>query len=802
MLGSSFTAAKIASTARLEHAITSVARPFVLINERELTVLRRSLTKDGWKRSLYLQPTGKEHRKYVGAGLLSVANRWAGADINIPERGGHYHHFFCDCGTRLSIPEELEPVEEYNCPACGKKYSGERYDGGVRHMQHSRLAGAVLSLALVYSIEKDKAYADKAVDILLKYVQAYPEPHTDYTTGGILYQSLCEAVWVIPLAQAYDLIYYSRSLGQQQKDLIENRLFRPVADGLKNMGIEGSWGSWHLSAVGAVGMAIKDTALVRYALDSFQSQITDQVGDDGLWADSVHGHHFQSVSALVHLAEGCRRMGIDVYDWEASPGRSLKALFTAPLQYMYSSFRLPAVNDGWHDTFLPLDLYEIAQRRWDDPIFAWTLKEGYKYGAAPLNRDHREHPRRFSRGLFYALLFGRDLPGRSPSPVFASRKFAGSGICTLRNANLMATFDYGPFHGHLDKLSFTLYANDSLLVPDYGTPGYGSAILDYYRGTASHNTVVVDGRNQRPAEGYGLEHFHAGDLVQCADGVATDCYPGVTHARRILMLENALIIRDVLTSEQPHDYDWLIRCEGEPEIVGECEQSDLDCACYPLMKIAQSRRVSGCCRVNWKCEKGGLAFAMCTGSGTADVALGKCPAETAARTASFLVCRQHGRDVRFLAVLVPSLRAQDVELARDGCVMKILGPSTADHIYLRGIGEDPASPALQTDAEMAAVSTRDGEVASVVLARGSWVRWMGETVLHCSSAVHCLEVSFAGNKPVVRYSADTGGVVKLKTNARAIRVNGHRAAAQRADDHAILQVTPQMLIHPTGSARR
>ena len=60
---------------------------------------------------------------------------------------------------------------------------------------------------------------------------------------------------------------------------------------------------------------------------------------------------------------------------------------------------------------------------------------------------------------------------------------------------MMMTFDYGRHlgHGQLDKMGVTLFGDGRLLAADYGTPAYGSAILPYYLGTASHNTVMVDG---------------------------------------------------------------------------------------------------------------------------------------------------------------------------------------------------------------------------------------------------------------------------------------------------------------------
>jgi hypothetical protein len=780
---------------RIAALMASVPRPGVLVSERELSVLRRGLTKDGWKRSLYLQPSRPHPHVYEGAGIMSIANRALEMDASIPERGGHYHKFFCECGTRLSIPDDLQPAAQYSCPSCGSVCSGEDRDGAVRYLRHQRLVGAVLSLAIVYSIEKDRAYADKAAEILRNYALAYPGPHTDHVTGGILHQSLCEAVWVIPLAQAYDLIYYSRSLNEEDKGLIEDRLFRPVARGLIGVGIAGNWGSWHLSAVGVIGFAIKDASLVSYALKSFGSQIAEQLGDDGLWPESVHTYHFYALRAFVHFAEACQRAGIDIYNWEPRPGKSLRSMFAAPVQYAYPSLRLPAINDGWFDSFMPLDLYEIAFRRWNDPLFAWVLKRGYRFAEAPINADQREHPEAFRRDSFYAFLFGRDLPGRVAPPPLKSHDFGRVGICTLRNGDdVMATLHYGPFlgHGHLDKLSFTLYANDRLLVPDYGTPGYGSGILSWYTGTSSHNTVVVDGESQQRSNDYGLTTHYRGEFVQLAEAVARDHYPGVKQTRRVLLVGHSCFVMDVLESDSEHDYDWLVRCEGRLKPVGRYRPWDLDMECYPLIALDRAYRADYGFAADLECEKRGLAFAMWAGNMPFDVGVGTCPAETAARRVPIIVCRQRGRSATFIALFAAS-RAGKPDVSADGGVIRIDCDGAVDHIFLKETGVEDQHALLQTDGDVALVRVREGDLQSIALVNGSWVRWMGEHLIECPSRVACVEVSLTERNPLIRYCCDTCGVVKLRTNARAMRINGHKTAAANTDGQALLRVTSQML---------
>ena len=83
------------------------------------------------------------------------------------------------------------------------------------------------------ALEHKPEYAAKAAEILSAYAEAYPGPHTNAVTGGMIYQSLDEAMWVIPLAQSYDLIH--SDLSPEQCVKIESFL-RTVAQGLQRCG--------------------------------------------------------------------------------------------------------------------------------------------------------------------------------------------------------------------------------------------------------------------------------------------------------------------------------------------------------------------------------------------------------------------------------------------------------------------------------------------------------------------------------------------------------------------------------------
>ena len=730
--------ASVAEGRDLERLVAATPRPFVLINDQELVALRQAIKADGPKREAYLRPIAPGENEFAGAGVLAIANRWLKTEISIPTRGGHAHLFFCDCGTQLTLPPDLEPRPTYTCPACDAKYSGERFDDAVRCFRHHQLANAALQLALAYAIEQDRKYSDKSAEILRKYAQVYPGPHTSATEGGILFQSLNEAMWVIPLAQAYDLIHDSPSLSDADRALIEGKLFKPAAEGIMHCGLGGNWGSWHLSAVGVVGFAIRDASMVEFAVKAFQSQIRDQLGSDGLWPESVHCYHFFPLQAFVFLTESAERAGIDLYNWEAKPGKSLKSMFSAPLEYMYPNFQLPAINDGWYAAYLPLNLYEVARRRWDDPEFAWVVEHGYTAEAEAQQQVLDKSMSYLGGPALYRFLLAPESAEKPEEPGFTSTKFDNFGLCTLRNEQSLLTFHYGRFlgHGHPDKLSFTLFSHNTLLAADYGTPGYGSKIMQWYHSTASHNAVVVDGKTQGRSNDNSIDAFFAGKIAQFAQATDRECYPGVEHTRQILLFGDACFVADALSSQESHTFDWLIHCEGYPRVIGSHAAAETDASAYPNVAFSRVEQIGSGYRVNW--TNTGCELALGIWSDGAKVALGKAPAESDARHTSMLLCRQHGTKARFIAAMLMSEPGTPQELSQ---AAGLVCASTGNANYYLATAPTEVGE-LATDGELAAVCVKNGAVAGAVLVHGSWLKWQGRTLIEGASEAECTDSSF------------------------------------------------------------
>ena len=80
-----------------------------------------------------------------------------------------------------------------------------------------------------------------------------------------------------------------------------------------------------------------------------------------------------------------------------------------------------------------------------------------------------------------------------------------SGVGDERRA-LWLDYDSGGGHSHQDGMNLGLFAKGIDLLPEMGYPavqfgGWGSPKGQWYKKTAAHNTVVVDGKNQSNANG-------------------------------------------------------------------------------------------------------------------------------------------------------------------------------------------------------------------------------------------------------------------------------------------------------------
>ncbi len=208
---------------------------------------------------------------------------------------------------------------------------------------------------------------------------------------------------------------------------------------------------------------------------------------------------------------------------------------------------------------------------------------------------------------------------RGQAPPRTSVFFPHAGLTILRSgwgkgrsfgSQSQLTFNVGAYrtaHSQLDGLSVTLFGEGRVLIPAPGLyvyPGrHPGALFRYFHGTASHNTVVVDGRDQiEGAVSPGEFHTRAGVTWQSAE---SSLYPGVIHRRLVAMLDAShYLVLDRLSSSTTHDYRQLFHLfpGAHVSLLGSTATARSQGSATPSLTISQLGPVGGseALRARWQ----------------------------------------------------------------------------------------------------------------------------------------------------------------------------------------------------------
>jgi len=170
---------------------------------------------------------------------------------------------------------------------------------------------------------------------------------------------------------------------------------------------------------------------------------------------------------------------------------------------------------------------------------------------------------------------GVTLSANRSSPRAEHNAFADSGMVVLRSGALQLLFDAGPLgwggagHSHADTLNVLLRRGDDVLLADSGTFTYVSdaAARNWFRGTAAHNTIRIDQKDQAdPVKPFRWENKPSVRLN--ASGVSfadAQCeYRGFTHRRRVLLCGDraCIIVDDLQGPEGDHAIEQFWNTEN------------------------------------------------------------------------------------------------------------------------------------------------------------------------------------------------------------------------------------------------
>jgi hypothetical protein len=294
--------------------------------------------------------------------------------------------------------------------------------------------------------------------------------------------------------------------------------------------------------------------LLDFAVRELHRNLLTDIRPDGVHREGSTHYHMIALRSFLAARENARRFRLgfpEGYD------ERLERACEFALHSHRPDGTIPALSDG--DAGGYLDLLELASSLLARPDFLYAATTGAR-GTSP-----RRCCASFPEGGYYV-----------------QRSGWGDGAERFSRERFLI-FDCGPVgdggHGHYDLLNVEAYAHGRPLVVDPGRYTYSEQPPNWrrwFKGTAAHNTVCVDGLDQTPyrngkpkgatAQGRLVERLTAPRFDALCGEARSHVYEAV-HTRRVFFIAGEYwLVVDQLRGTRPHHFD--LRFHLAPEARG------------------------------------------------------------------------------------------------------------------------------------------------------------------------------------------------------------------------------------------
>ncbi|PKD38192.1 hypothetical protein CWO84_23510 [Methylomonas sp. Kb3] len=440
-------------------------------------------------------------------------------------------------------------------------------------------------LALAYDYSGDERYADKWVALVGSWIKQVPDGFVNsQVTGRRLQQWLLAYHYFVPgrhcqAINAEFLLAFLQSIQSQALFLS------------RNLTQEGNHRTIELSAIFTVAILFPELSASAELLTFAQSELLANLRQDFL-ADGVQkelstDYHHTVLKNFLRVRELADLNGVNLPE-------PFDAVIEKALEFSIYAHKpdgwLPAINDGDVNSYL--SLLGKAERYYPSDALRYVLSQG-KQGQPPTQR---------------------------------SRLFADSGYCILRSDwaerpyadGRYLFFDCGDLgfgsHGHYDLLSFEMAAFGRSLIVDPGRYTYHEHPSDdvnwrhAFKGTAAHNTVMIDGKDQMayqchepvgPQPHAAVIRFESNQGFDFVHGRALSPRYEVDHQRSIFYAENEYwIISDLLSGCTSHRYQQFFHLPPPWSApIQSLNNRQGQGVCLPNLIIAQAPRAEVAMRI-------------------------------------------------------------------------------------------------------------------------------------------------------------------------------------------------------------
>ena len=454
---------------------------------------------------------------------------------------GWIHDYYCDKdGSELIF--DISNSNYFECPICHcKKKKKKRKRAWVTKYRYK-----VFSELEKYSIEYITSKNDKYLTFI-KYVLNYYSKNYDkfpihnktgkiYNNyfnesnkcGKITAQGLNEAMISIQIANCINNI--NKYLNEDTKTLVFNKMFNEIYKLLKpQINKIHNIDCYEICAIGIMGILSKNNEMINYAFNSdysFYKQLEKGVTKDNFWYEGSFHYHLFVLKPILQLLIIAKRHSFKV---SQKYYNIAKEMLIQCFKSCFNDCTLPSPNDGWPNRELEnyIEVYRLGNDLFENEI----------------------------QNIINCINYKNNTTG--------SNHLFDTGFSILKNKFWDVFTKYGDNdinHAHPDKLNIEIKLGNNFLSHDLSTSGYGSSISkEYYKKTYSHNTIVLDGKDQNLNIKGTIKEYS--DNFICAN--IKNLYNNVDVSRKIELISNNLIDDVKIKYNGDGNIDYILHCDAQ-----------------------------------------------------------------------------------------------------------------------------------------------------------------------------------------------------------------------------------------------
>ena len=487
--------------------------------------------------------------KKEGDRYINQAENILKSDLTIPDGPGWASaYYFCEehrCYLKYEGPDK------HRCPQGGEyrdvDFMGVDLDRDRRTSEHIWATDRIKMLALAFTLTGDKRFSRAAVNMLNQYKEKYftwDWLDLDASTetidkGRMQFAKYMENYPFTNFIEAIDLLKGTGGISDKEARDIEKELILPGVAEITDyrMGVLCRQAGITTMALKA-GLVCRHAPILAFAIASpFGYYSLRKVG--GTSEGIGHGHGYAQSGWSTRqfiMADLLNRVGVNTFDNE------LKRLIDSVIWW-----DIPP-NPGRYS-----EAFSIAAKHYPDPLYRQFARRTLMDGEPPALQD-----------------------AKVDITIPPSVNYPFSGLTIFRryfdDDMLQAEFRWsmpgnrGEFS--LLSLGFFCYGYEFQRYPGHFPWGSTDLHHEWQIQSASHSTIVVDRRNHSGMRDYFKGHYmpHPSEQLFYEDGKnATSViayndriYHGVKIWRAVSVLDGAVLVMDIIRSDEEHIYDhWF-----------------------------------------------------------------------------------------------------------------------------------------------------------------------------------------------------------------------------------------------------